>query len=141
MLSWMAGALMVQLADIDAVAQQIGEGAIGQRHAADGSARAERPQSRHDATLPQLALQDGEGSQREIAPEDQPDGFGLVLPDDELAVAHLISERDDAADPDAPALRGGNLVADALARDLTLELSEGQEHVEGQPAHAARSLE
>src|SRR5208282_3103684 len=34
-----------------------------------------------------------------------------------------------------------NLVADALARDLALELGEGEQHVEREAAHAARRIE
>ena len=77
MLSWMAGALMVQLADLDPVAQQMGERPVGQRHTADGPARAQRPQSRDDAALPQLPLQRGQGAERGIALEDQPDDRSL----------------------------------------------------------------
>src|SRR5215211_7485415 len=133
MLSWMAGALVVELAHIDPVSQQVGRRPVCQRHTADGPTRAQRPKSRDDAALPQLALQRRQGSEREVALEDQPDGRSLVLSDHELAVAHLVAKGDAAADPDAPALRGRDLVADALARDLALELGEGQEHVQGQP--------
>ena len=36
---------------------------------------------------------------------------------------------------------GGDLVADALARDLALELGEGQQDVQGQPPHGRRGVE
>ncbi len=32
-------------------------------------------------------------------------------------------------------LRGGDLVPDTFAGDLTLELGKGQQHIEGQPSH------
>jgi hypothetical protein len=38
-------------------------------------------------------------------------------------------------------LRGGDLVADALAGYLALELGEGQQHIEGQPSHRGRRVE
>src|SRR5215207_243342 len=101
MLSRMARALVVQLAEVDPVAQEIREGTIGQRHAPDSPARAERAHPCDDAALPQLALKSGQGVKGEIALEDQPDGRSLVLSDDELALAHLVAERDDAPDPDA----------------------------------------
>ena len=39
------------------------------------------------------------------------------------------------------ALGGRNLVADALADDLALELGEREQHIEREPAHAARGIE
>src|SRR5215218_714037 len=52
-----------------------------------------------------------------------------------------IAEGHDAAHPDALLLRSRDLVADALARDLALELSKGEQHVQGQPPHAGRGVE
>ncbi len=40
-----------------------------------------------------------------------------------------------------PSFGGGDLVADALAGDLALELGEGQQDVEGQPAHRGGGIE
>src|SRR3954469_603155 len=92
-----------------------------------------RAPSRDDAALPQLALQRRERSELKVTLEDQPHRRGLIVPDHELALPHLISERHDAADPDALAFGGRDLVADALARDLALELGKGQQHVEREP--------
>src|SRR5208283_1435470 len=44
-------------------------------------------------------------------------------------------------DPEALLLGRGDLVADALAGDLSLELGEGQQHVEGETSHAAGGVE
>src|SRR5215207_4233292 len=55
--------------------------------------------------------------------------------------ASPIPERHLAAHPEALALGGRDLVADALARDLALELGEGEKDVQGEPAHAARGVE
>jgi hypothetical protein len=46
-----------------------------------------------------------------------------------------------ATHPQAPSTRGGDLVADALARHLALELREGEQHVEREPAHRRGGVE
>src|SRR5262249_14654990 len=50
-------------------------------------------------------------------------------------------EGNGSADPEAFALGGRNLVAHPLADDLALELSKGEQHVEGKPAHAGGGVE
>ena len=65
----------------------------------------------------------------------------LCLVDEELAVLGPVAERHDAAHPHALLLRGRDLVADALGRDLPLELGEGQQHVQRQPAHRGGGVE
>src|SRR5690242_3435546 len=77
----------------------------------------------------------------EIPPEDRPDCFGLLWDDHELLVDACVPEGNGAADPDPLALRSSDLVSHALADHLALELGERQEHVEGQPTHAARGVE
>jgi hypothetical protein len=53
-----------------------------------------------------------------------------------LALAgDAVAKRRLPADPDPPALGRRDLVADALARDLSLELRKRQEHVERQASH------
>jgi hypothetical protein len=49
--------------------------------------------------------------------------------------------RSDSAHPHAFALRGSNLVTDALARHFPLELREGEQHVESQPPHGSGGVE
>src|SRR5260221_13352669 len=61
--------------------------------------------------------------------------------DDELAVADLIAERGPSTHPHALFPGGGDLVADALANDLPLELGEGHEHVEGHSPHGGLGIE
>ena len=68
--------------------------------------------------------------------EDHADGGGFGLVDDELAVLDVVAERHEAAHPHALLAGGGELVADALADDLALELGEGEQDVERQPPHA-----
>ena len=60
---------------------------------------------------------------------------------DQLAVLDVVAERDEAAHPHALLARGGELVADALADDLALELREGEQDVERQPSHRGRRVE
>jgi hypothetical protein len=55
---------------------------------------------------------------------DQPDPFGLFLDNCELVLLHVITEGEGTADPKTFSFGGGNLVADALGRDLPLELGE-----------------
>jgi len=52
-----------------------------------------------------------------------------------------VSERGGAAHPDSLPLRGGDLVPDALARNLALELREGEKHVQRQTPHGVRGVE
>jgi hypothetical protein len=54
------------------------------------------------------------------------------LTDDQFAVLDVVAERHIAAHPHALGLRRGDLVANALAGDLALELGKGEQHVERQ---------
>ena len=97
--------------------------------------------SRYDPSLAQVPLQRRQRPEVEIAREDQANCRRFFLHDDQFSVPDLIAQRDHPADPKALLLRGCDLVADTLARDLSLELSEGQQHVERQPSHAAGGVE
>src|SRR5712691_11153732 len=74
-------------------------------------------------------------AEREITPEHEPDGIRLGRVHDQLAVLHLIAERDGPAHPHALASRGRELVPDALARDFSLELGKRQKDIEGESPH------
>jgi hypothetical protein len=50
--------------------------------------------------------------------------------DDERPLVGVIAQRYIPAHPDALFLRCGDLIADALAGDLALELGKGQQHIE-----------
>ncbi len=65
----------------------------------------------------------------------------LRLVDHQLALGHVVPERWHAAHPHALALAGCDLVADAFARHLTLELRERQQHVQHQPPHRRGCVE
>jgi hypothetical protein len=58
-----------------------------------------------------------------------------------LLVDAAIGERNGSADPEVLALGGRDLVAHPLADHLALELGKGEQHVEGEPAHAGRGVE
>src|SRR5437879_409811 len=105
------------LADVDPVVEQLVEGplvdrlAVLRRH----PLRDERTGERGGGAHPHEAL------------EDHAYRGGLRLVDHQLAVADVVAERRPSAHPD-PSLSGGReLVADALADDLALELGEGEQ--------------
>ena len=123
--------LVRDLAAVDPVLQHVEQGA-----APEGPPRlADHP------FRPQPLLEEADGSERQVVRIDAAHRRGLGLVDDELAVAHVVAERHGAAHPHALALGGGDLVADALAGDLALELGEGEQHVQRQPAHAGGGVE
>src|SRR5690349_14994699 len=70
-----------------------------------------------------------------------PDLVSLDLVNNETSVLQTIAERHAATHPHALGLRGRNLVTDALAGDLALELGEGEKHVQRQASHAACRIE
>src|SRR6516164_72054 len=87
-------------------------------HAA-GSA-CERPAC--DAASFELFVQQPHRAEFGIAAEEGAYDFCFAVDDDELAVLRPITKRRHAAHPHPLLLRGGDLVADALADDLALEL-------------------
>ena len=60
---------------------------------------------------------------------------------EQLLVDAGIAKRHWPPDPNALRLGGCDLIADPLTDHLSLELGEGQEHVEGQPSHAGGRIE
>src|SRR6266851_3140649 len=93
MLAGMNFATVGHVADVEAVLEEMREGANAVSPASF------RPAAREGAGL-----------------------LGLLGHDDQLLADAGIAERDGAADPNALALRGRNLVPDPLADDLALEL-------------------
>src|SRR5437764_4112992 len=88
-----------------------------------------------------LLLDSTHAAELSIESEDAADGLGLGRVDDERALVGVIAQRDISAHPHALLLRGGDLVADALAGDLPLELSKRQQHIKREPPHRARGVE
>ena len=97
--------------------------------------------SRSNVALAQFGEERQHRAERQIALEDETHGRGFGFVDDEFAIFDPIAERHHAADPDPLLLRGGDLVANALASDLALKLGEGEQHVQGQSTHAGRRIE
>lgn len=65
----------------------------------------------------------------------------MFLDDGETSFMRAVAKRRYAAHPHAFGFRCGNLVADSLCGDLSLELGKGEKHVEREPAHARRCIE
>ena len=61
--------------------------------------------------------------------------------DHELAVLDVVAERHEAAHPHPLLARRGELVADALADHLALELSEAEKDVQRETSHGRRRVE
>src|ERR1700737_2960871 len=90
---------------------------------------------RSDVFISEVSHQRIDTAEFEVSAVDQPDPFGFVFDDGNLAVLHFIAEGQGTADPETLPLRGGNLVPDALGGELPFELGKGQEHVQSKPAH------
>src|ERR1700733_3438847 len=80
-------------------------------------------------------------SRPEIAAKQGAHDRCMILDDMQRAVLDPVAQREHAAHPHPLLLRSGDLVPDPLARDLPLELGEGQQHIERQPSHARRGVE
>ena len=129
------------LPNVERVREQLVEGAAAQWAAAAHLAAAGRPPLGREAAPVRLLLHPADRAVREVKPEEAPHGLGLSLVDHQAALAGLVAQRHEAAHPHAFGLGGGDLVADALAGDLALELGEGEQHVERQAAHRGCGVE
>src|SRR5580700_2461476 len=127
MLTGVVFCLMPDLADVDPVSKQIGEGAFREWYAAANGAIGSPRDFRYDSPTAQILRQRGQRAEVQVAAEDDPHSLGFLRIDHELLVARLIAERHRPTHAHALLLRGGDLVANALARDLALELGERQQ--------------
>src|SRR5215203_601403 len=125
-----------ELPDVDRVGQDLVEVAPAERLAAAASTRSIDALRHNQASGIEPTLEGADGAELDITGKQAPDQDRMVLDDVQGPVLDPIAERHHATHPDALLLRCSNLVPDALARDLALELSEGQQHVEGEPPHA-----
>src|SRR5579875_464698 len=141
MLTGMAHPLVADLAGIDRVGEEGIEGTPGEGLAARSGAVRGHSDSGAEAARVEVLLEPAHAAEGEIGGVDVSDCRGLGLVDDELAILDVVAQRNDAPHPQPFPLRCRDLVADALARDLPLELGEGQKHVERQPAHRGRGVE
>src|SRR5262245_17584263 len=122
-------ALEGDLADIEPIAQEMGERTARERDASDRASGLERSHLGDDASFTQVGHEAAEAAKLEIAPKDGPDPLGLLLNHHNLAVPGRVSQGNDAADPETLALGSRDLVADALGGDLPLELGKRQQHI------------
>jgi len=119
------------LANINAVVQQAVDVILGDRLALLGG----------DAIRPQLTGQNRGRTDLGKAVEHDAHGFGFGFVDDQFSVFHVIAQGHRPAHPHAFFARGRNLVADALAGNLALELGKAEKDVQGQPPHRRRGIE
>ena len=141
MLSPIGLAPMCCQADVDLVLQEVVESAARKRLAAIASAIGCYSRFADNLADLQFFAQFAHAAQSTIAPEYVADGFGFPFIHNELAVLNIQPQRRQAAHPHALLFGSSNLVADTLARDLPFKLRKGQEHIEGQPAHAGCRVE
>src|SRR5215218_8530954 len=130
-----------QSPDVDRVGQDLVEVAPAERLAAAAPTRSIDALRHNQASGIEPTLEGADRAELEITGKQAPDQDCMVLDDVQGPVLDPVAERHYATHPDALLLRCSNLVPDALARDLALELSKGQQHVEGEPPHAGRSVE
>jgi hypothetical protein len=141
MLARITGRAVVDLSEIHPVLEKIGERSSRERNAADDPSARKRPSSGYDPSAAEIVDERPKRAEFEIAVKDDANGLRFRFIDDKLSLNHPVAERNDAADPDALPLRGGDLVADAFPRDFPLELGEGEQHIERQSPHAGRGIE
>src|SRR5215475_7915208 len=110
------------LADVEAIAQEVEQGALREGHAAARAAVRQLADLCLDIALAKLEHQPVDAAEREIPTKDRADPLSLLFDDGELAILECISQRHHSADPQALALGGRYLVATALRGDLSLEL-------------------
>src|SRR5277367_4654523 len=130
--------LVGQPPDIDRVRQDLIEMTAADEPAAGGLASPIGSSRQPGVLLIKDGLELHDAAGLEIALEEIANKFGMLFDDIQRPVLDPIAERNDAAHPNALLLRGRDLVAYPLARDLALELGEGQEGVQGQSSHAGR---
>src|SRR2546428_11175961 len=124
-------ALERDLADIEPIAQEMGERTSREGDPSDRSPGLEHSHLGDDPSFTKVGHQPVEAAKREIAPEDGPNPLSLLFNHDDLVVLGLISERGYAPNPQPLALGGRDLVADAsLGGHLTLELGKRQQDIE-----------
>ena len=135
------GIFVANFADVDGVAQEFGDVLFIHRRAIARAAVLQAVGLGGDPFQGQFPNDVRDRLDFRKSGEDAPNGCGVLLLNDQLAVFDLVAQWRVAPHPQALAFAGGDLVADAFARDLALELGEGQQDVEHQPAHRRGGVE
>src|SRR6266571_3926011 len=100
-------ALEHDLANVEPIAQKMGERAAGEWDPANRAPGLERSHLGDDRSLAKVGHQQVEAAKLQIPPKDGPDSSGFLLNHDDLAVLGRVSERGYAPDPEPLALGGG----------------------------------
>src|SRR4029077_8681741 len=108
---------------------------------ADGPAGRQPAGLAANSTPVEVLRQRAHGAKLEIAGKDRANRFALGRDHEYLLVHRRIAKRDRAADPNALALGGSDLVAHPLPDQLPFELGKGQQHIEREPPHAGAGVE
>src|ERR1700730_13178215 len=129
------------LADVKPVLEKMGERPHAKANTAALAAIAAAIDLGPDTSPVELYNQSAHGGELEIKAEDGADRLCLLGHDFKFLVEAAIAERNGSADPEALAFRGRDFVTHPLANHLTLELGKGEQHIEGEPAHAGSCVE
>src|ERR1700730_18030988 len=130
-----------QTTTVETVLQKVSERADHEAPSGNGFAIRKESQSRLDGFSFQRGRQLSDRPQPQIIREDFADEGRVLGHDLDLLADASITEGNRSPDPDPLAFGGGNLVPDALADHLALELCERQKHIEGQTPHARGGVE
>src|SRR6266446_7464078 len=112
------------LADIEAVLEQMGERPHAKALPADGPAVRQPPRLAANSPPIEILRQRADGAKLEIARKDRANRRSLGWYHEDLLVHRRIAERHRAADPKAFALGGSDLVAHSLPDQLAFELGK-----------------
>src|SRR5207244_11338283 len=113
-----------RLADIEAVLEQIRERPYAEAAPADGPAGRAPPRLAANSPPIEVLRQRADGAELEITGKDRANRRSLGWDHEDLLVHRRIAEWDRAADPNAFAFRGSDLVAHPLPDQLPFELSK-----------------
>src|SRR6266853_142081 len=94
-----------------------------------------------DAFRLEVVHQFSDATELKIAAIDSADNLRLSGVDDELPILEVVPQGHVSTHPHPLLFGRGNLVPDAFARNFTLKLCKGEEHVQRQPPHGGRGIE
>src|SRR5215475_15893739 len=97
------------LADVEAIAQEVEQGALREEHAAARAAVRQLADLCSHIALTKLEHQPVDAAEREIPSKDHTHPLGLLCHDSELAILEFVSQRHHPADPEPLALGSRHL--------------------------------